>query len=202
MIKTWSDLKEKSDLNSNDFEKISNRIKTFYNKNEKSYLKLSDIFTEKLEKTRKMDNKNFPEILNKFLNDDMQIENKKVEKETLKKFIDIKFGIDVLLIEEIKKDLNKKFECHFVSNKQKTDKSQADVDENYFSIKYPKLFYALNGHFLEEIIQKIFFQTEYKKSKLIDEIVGDNGLIKKCGYLVPIELKEIFDKIDDPEAAR
>ena len=103
----------------------------------------------------------------------------------LKVYIDTKFKLDVRLIEDLKEYLlETKVDCCFFGH------------ENQI-FKYPRVFYNLRGHYLEEIIYGMFFKCngEYKESNLINDLMRDGGAMKQCGYLVPNEMSEIFNRI-------
>ena len=107
------------------------------------------------------------------------------------KFLEVKNELDKTLIDHIRKKLlDDRVDCCFTGIKTSKD------EEIVF--KYPKLFYYLNGHFLEELIYSMFFDSsiQFHSSMLINRIVEENGLMNKCGYLVPNDLCEIFKRID------
>lgn len=110
-------------------------------------------------------------------------------------YLRIKDELDDLLINEIKRELlDTTVECCFAGYEK-------------LKFKYPKVFYLLDGHYLEKIVCDLFFNNDknesnenkensYKPLALKKEILKDDGIMSVCGNLVPNELKEIFNRID------
>lgn len=114
-------------------------------------------------------------------------EGNKVNEKEWGNFLIIKDELDDILIKEIRKELLNEIECCFAGHPDRV-------------FKYPKVFYLLNGHYLEEVVYSIFFKNpKYQKAILIGEIVRENGIMNDGGCMVPNELYEILRRIDSFE---
>ena len=103
-------------------------------------------------------------------------------------FIEVKDKLDEILIKEIRKELLDEIECCFAGY------------GSPMIFRYPKVFYVLNGHYLEEVVYSMFFKSPlYRNGLLVNEIVRENGMINECGCIVPNELYEILQRIDSFE---
>ena len=151
---------------------------------------------ENIEKKRKENiekAKKFVKIVKKItINPDLDVRNETDWREPdWTNFLKIKDELDEILIKEIREELLGLVMCYFAGHTNHKN-----------VLYYPKVFYILNGHYLEEVVYSMFIKTpKYQKAILIEEIVRENGIMDDCGCMVPNELSEILYLIDSFEMA-